>query len=65
MKGAERWTDGVYAVEGGVVDAAGRWDEPGAEGEWRPVCEGSDLTANIRRQQLAVTRRAAQCGSRR
>lgn len=42
-----RWTGGVYAVEGGVVDAAGGWDEPGAEGEWQPVCEGSDLTANI------------------
>lgn len=47
MKGAERWTGGVYAVEGGVVDAAGGWDEPDAEGEWQPVCEGSDLTANI------------------
>ncbi len=42
-----RVTGGVYAEEGGVVDAAGGWDEPSGGDDWEPACEGSSATANI------------------
>lgn len=42
-----RVTGGVYAVEGGVVDAAGGWDEPNGNGQWDVACEGSPQRANI------------------
>jgi len=40
-------TGGVYAVEGGTVDAAGGWDEPMPESEWEPACTGNAAEANI------------------
>lgn len=42
-----RVTGGVYAVEGGQIDAAGGWDEPGVDSSWAPACGGADVLANI------------------
>lgn len=42
-----RITGGIYAVEGGAVDAGGGWDEPEPGKVWQPACSGSDLSANI------------------
>ena len=42
-----RLTGGVYAVEGGSIDAAGGWGEPGPEREPEAVCAGSDQAESI------------------
>ena len=42
-----RLTGGVYAVQGGTIDAAGGWGEPGPEREPDAVCAGSDQAESI------------------